>query len=69
MSKPPLANPFNVLELQMIETMLAGLKEWRPDLDYPESWSDMQGCVRALLRRYDIKQLPVDRVLPIEEEE
>ena len=36
--------------------MLAGLKEWRPDLEYPESFSDMQGCARAVLRMFEIKR-------------
>jgi hypothetical protein len=54
------------LENDVIDTMLAGLKEWRPDLSYPESHSDMQGCVRALLRMYELKRrpLPVPLFMP-----
>jgi hypothetical protein len=44
------------LEHEIIETFLAGHKEWRPDLHYPESHSDMQGGVRALLRMYKIER-------------
>jgi hypothetical protein len=32
----------------VIAAMLAGLRSWRPDLDYPQSFSDMQACVRGL---------------------
>lgn len=65
MPKPKLAEPFNTLEKQIIETLIAGHKEWRPDLNYPESHSDMQGAVRGLLRMYEIKRLPLARDLPI----
>ncbi len=60
MPKPFLHRDDALLEDLLIETMLAGLKEWRPDLAYPESHSDLQGCVRALLRRFEIKQRPLD---------
>jgi hypothetical protein len=55
--------PFRTLESDMIETFLAGHKEYRPDLPYPESYSDMCGGIRALLRRFDIKPraIPLDR--------
>lgn len=46
MPKPQLAPDLDILERQLIETLLAGLKEWRSDLKYPESHSDMQACVR-----------------------
>ena len=59
MPKPTLKEPLFTLESQVIETMLAGLKVWRPDLSYPESFSDMQGCVRALLIMYEIKRRPI----------
>jgi hypothetical protein len=51
------------LESDIIETMLAGLKQWRPDLSYPESASDMQGCVRALMIMYDVKRRPLPQPL------
>jgi hypothetical protein len=63
MPKPTLKEPFRTLEGDMIETMVAGLKEWRPDLDYPQSHSDFQGCVRGLFRMFDIKRLPLPRDL------
>jgi hypothetical protein len=62
MPKPSLKEPLAQLENDMINTMIAGLKEWRPGLDYPESYSDYQACVRGLLRMYEIKRRP----LPIE---
>lgn len=59
MPKPILKEPLRTQTCEMIETMLAGLHEWRPDLKYPESHSDMQGCVRALLRMYEVKRRPI----------
>lgn len=59
MPKPFLHPDDARLESDIIETMLAGLKEWRPDLSYPESHSDMQGCVRALFRMFEIKRRPL----------
>lgn len=47
------------LEHDIIETLIAGHKEWRPDLNYPESHSDMQGAVRALLRMFEVKRRPI----------
>ncbi len=58
-AKPHLREPFASLEADIIEMMIAGLKEWRPDLGYPESHSDMAGCVRAILRAYDLKRRPI----------
>jgi ankyrin repeat protein len=65
MSKPTLVESDSILENCLIETLLAGLKEWRPDLDYPESHSDMQACARALMRMYDIRRLPLPQPLKI----
>lgn len=59
MPKPRLHPKFSQLESDIIETLIAGLKEWRPDLSYPESHSDMSGCVRALIRMFDIKRRPI----------
>ena len=64
MPKNTLSEPFNTLESEIINTLLAGHHEWRPDLAYPESYSDMQGAVRGLLRMFDVKRLPVSRKLP-----
>ncbi len=55
MAKPTLKEALRT-QCEMIETMLAGLHEWRPDLKYPESHSDMQRCVRALLRVYKVER-------------
>jgi len=59
MPKPSLKEPFRSLECAIIETLIAGHKEWRPDLSYPESHSDMQAAVRGLLRMFDVKRRPI----------
>jgi len=59
MPKPTLIETDAILEREIIATMLAGLKEWRPDLNYPESFSDMQGCVRGLLQMYAVTRRPL----------
>lgn len=59
MPKPSLSPEFEQLERDMIDTFLAGHHEWRPDLPYPQSHSDMQGGIRALLRMYEIKRRPL----------
>jgi hypothetical protein len=62
MAKRRLKEPTRQLEADIIETLIAGHKEWRPDLAYPESHSDMQGAVRGLLRMFEVRRrpLPVD---------
>jgi len=59
MPKPSLREPFASLESDIIETMIGGLHQWRSDLNYPESHSDMAGCLRAVLRKYEVKLRPV----------
>lgn len=59
MPKPTLKEPMYTLEGHMIQTLVAGLHEWRPDLDTPESYSDWQACVRGLLKMYEIKRRPI----------
>lgn len=66
MPKPPLIERDAQLESDIIATLIAGHKQWRPDLEYPESHSDMQGAVRGLLQMYDIKRLPLPRRLKIQ---
>lgn len=56
MPKPHLAEPMATLESQIIATLLEGLHQWRPDLSYPESHSDMSGCVRNLLRMFKVER-------------
>jgi hypothetical protein len=58
-AKPNLKPEIARLESDMIETFLAGHHEWRPDLPYPESHSDMQGGMRAVLRMFDVKRRPL----------
>jgi hypothetical protein len=59
MPKSSLAEPDATLEVHLIETMLAGLKNWRPDLNYPQSYSDMEACARGLMRMFEIKRAPL----------
>lgn len=68
MPKPTLKEPLHSLEHEMIETFLAGHHLYRPDLSYPESHSDMQGGIRALLRMFDIKRRPLAVDLSYEED-
>ncbi len=56
MPKPDLPPEEAKLENEMIEIMKNGLHEWRADLDFPESYSDMQACVRGLLKEFEIKK-------------
>ena len=59
MPKPDLKPQSRQLEMDMIETALAGLREWRSDLTNPESTSDWQGCMRAVLKMFDVKRRPL----------
>ena len=68
MAKHSLAAPYDQLERDIIETLLAGHHEWRPDLGYPESHSDMQGAVRGLLRVFEIRRRPLPFDLPYEKD-
>ena len=63
MSKPPLIPELSLLERDIGEIMLAGLHRYRPDLHYPESASDMQACIRALLTMYEVKRRPLPEPL------
>lgn len=67
MPKSFLKQPFAQLESDIIATLLAGHHQYRPDLSYPESHSDMQGAVRALLRMYNINRLSIARELPTQD--
>lgn len=59
MAKSSLRHDLARLESDIIETLIAGHHEWRPDLPYPESHSDMQGAVRALLKMFKVERRPV----------
>lgn len=69
MSKPTLIKEQEILEREIIATLIAGLKEWRSDLDYPQSFSDMQACVRGLMRMFDVKRANLTIPLKIQCEE
>lgn len=59
MPKPSLTEPQRTLENQLIESMIAGLHEWRPDLYGPESYSDYQACARGILQMFEVKRSPL----------
>ena len=65
MPKPRLIEEDEILESQIIETMMAGHKAWRPDLPYPASHSDMQGCARSILMSFDVKRRPLQKPLRV----
>jgi hypothetical protein len=67
MPKPFLKEPFASMERDIIDVLLAGLKQWRPDLDYPQSHSDMQGCIRNMLVMFEVKRRIVPFTLPIDD--
>jgi len=54
MPKPHLKPGFSNTEALLIATFLDGMHKWRPDLHYPESHSDMQGGMRAILRMFRV---------------
>lgn len=62
MAKRSLKPEMAAIESAIIETLIAGHKQWRPDLNYPQSHSDMQGAVRGLLQMFEVKR----RSLPAE---
>lgn len=57
MPKPELPEPLFTLEREIIKALMAGHHQWRPDLRYPESYSDMQGAVRGLLKGFAVLDL------------
>lgn len=59
MAKSSMKPEFEALEQAILETFIAGHREARPDLPYPESTSDMQSGIRALLVMFDIKRRPI----------
>ncbi len=62
MPKPSLKPPYAALQDEIIRTFIAGHQQWRPDLPYPESHSDMEGGARALIKRFEItpRAVPLD---------
>lgn len=59
MAKSSMKPEYDALEQAILETFLAGHKEARPDLPYPQSHSDMQSGIRALLVMFEIKRRPI----------
>jgi hypothetical protein len=53
---PPQPRPSDLRTApHLLAAMRLGLNEWRPDLNYPESHSDMLGCVFAVLAGFDVQ--------------
>lgn len=59
MAKPLMKPEYEQLNGDMIATFLAGHHAYRSDLPYPESHSDMQAGMMALMRMYEIKRRPI----------
>ena len=68
MPKPRLKEPQATLEDMLIESMIAGLHQWRPDLYGPESASDYQACARGILQMFEVKRAPLPIPLKYDEE-
>jgi hypothetical protein len=64
MPKPNLTPELESLEHDIIETLIAGHHQYRSDLAYPESYSDMQGAVRGLLQMFEVKRRALPYRLP-----
>jgi hypothetical protein len=72
MPKAPMKQPYQSLAHDVIETLIASHKRWRPDLSYPESHSDMLGAVMGLLEMFEVKRRALPFRVPMhgdEEEE
>lgn len=67
MPKPTLQKQYQQLCNEVIETFLAGHREYRPDLGYPQSHSDMMAGAHALIRMFEIKRRPIAIDLPVSE--
>jgi hypothetical protein len=67
MPKPTLKPEYQQLCHDIIETFVAGHKQYRPDLAYPESHSDMMAGAHALIQMFDIKRRPIAIDLPTAE--
>lgn len=68
MAKPTLKEPQRTLEAHLIDSMQAGLHEWRPDLYGPASYSDYQACARGILRMFKIERAPLPIALEIDDD-
>lgn len=62
MPKPTLIPQFHDLEHELVNIFLDGLHYWRPDLAFPESTSDVQGGIRAIMEHYELikRREPID---------
>ena len=69
MPKAGMKQPFASLAHDVIETLLESHKRWRPDLDYPESHSDMMGAVTGLFEMFEVKRRALPFRIPMEHDE
>lgn len=66
MPKRKLYKGENYQEGEIIDTLIAGHRQYRPDLSYPESYSDMQGAVRGLLQMFEVRRRDLPEKLKYE---
>lgn len=59
MSHAPLIERDAVTEDELVQTFLAGLKQFRQDLSYPESHSDMRSGIRAVMVMFNCQRRPL----------
>lgn len=65
MPKPSLVEPYHSLESDIIDVLIAGLHQYRCDLDYPQSRSDMQAAVRNMLALFEVRRRIEPFIVPI----
>lgn len=58
------ATEWEQLRSMLVETFLAGHKEHRPDLSYPESHSDMHAGMDAVLKMFRVERRPLAISVP-----
>lgn len=56
MPQAPLIDEQKVMASSMMSSFMAAFKQFRPDLDYPESASDMQAGFRGVLRMFNVSR-------------
>lgn len=65
MPKPTLLPEYEKLAHDIVETFMAGHKQYRNDLPYPQSHSDMMAGAHALIQMFEIKRRPLAIDLPV----
>lgn len=67
MPKPFLSPEETKLEEELIKAFMTGHNKWRPDLSYPQSYSDMQGGIREVMKQFHIeaRRVALRSLMPI----